>query len=347
VTGAPLLSIAEAPAPNGTTEFYRGADGASLRAALFPAAEPRGTVILSPGRTEPIEKYHEVATDLLTRGFSVLAHDWRGQGGSDRPLPDRLKGHADGFDAYVSDYALLLDAFVDRAPRPWIAVGHSLGGCLILLAMAEGERRIDAAALSAPMLRLQTGGRPYRDARVMAWIMARSGRGTNYVLGDANSPYTHTFEANALTRDRARYERWRAQLAAAPELGLGGVTWGWLDAAFRATARLQFRPGLERVTAPVVIVAAGEDHVVDNAGSRAAAERLPNGRYVEVAGALHEILIETDDKRAQWFAAFDQLAAASRSRAPERHQRLRPGIGDRPQRRTDRRCGRSARHASW
>jgi lysophospholipase len=177
-----------------------------------------------------------------------------------------------------------------------------------------GERRLDGAVLSAPMLRVQTGGRPYRQARALAWIMARSGRGTNYVLGEPNSPYEHTFEANALTRDRARYARWRAQLAAAPELGLGGVTWGWLDSAFRATARLQSRPGLEQVTAPVVIVAAGEDHVVDNAGSRAAAARLPNGRYLEVPGALHEILIETDDKRAQWFAAFDAFVQTLSSR---------------------------------
>jgi lysophospholipase len=307
MTGAPLLDIAAAPAPAGRAEFYHGADAVRLRAALFPAVEPRGTVVLSPGRTEPIEKYFEVAGELLARRFSVLAHDWRGQGESDRPLPDRLKGHVAGFDLYLSDYGRLLDAYAERAPRPWIAVGHSLGGCLILSAMARGERRIDAAALSAPMLRLNTGTRPYRDARAMAWLMARSGRAMNYVLGEPNSPYTHTFEANALTRDRGRYERWRAQLTARPELGLGGVTWGWLDSAFRATARLQSTPSIEQVTAPVLIAIAGEDHVVDNAGALAAVARLPNGRVVEIPGALHEILIETDDKQALWWTAFDAL----------------------------------------
>ncbi|MDI1364796.1 MAG: alpha/beta hydrolase, partial [bacterium] len=104
-------------------------------ACLFPAGQsstggPRGSVIVSPGRSEPIEKYYEVVDDLLARGFAVLVHDWRGQGLSARALPDRLKGHAKGFKPFLADYTALLDAFEDRLPKPWIAVGHSMGGCL-------------------------------------------------------------------------------------------------------------------------------------------------------------------------------------------------------------------------
>lgn len=307
---APLISIPEAPAPEGgAAEFLRGADGVRFRVAFFPREGARGTVVLSPGRTEPIEKYFEAIDDLRARGFAVLAHDWRGQGLGDRPLADRLKGHADGWGGYLSDYARMLDAFAERAPRPWIGVGHSLGGCLILLAMAEGERRLAGVVLSAPMLRIQTGGRPYAQARALAWLMARVGQAGEYVLGDANNPFEHTFEANALTRDRARYDRWRAQLVACPELGLGGVTWGWLDFAFRASARLLDRPGLEKVTAPVTVVAAAEDAVVDAAALRSAVARLPRGALVEVPGALHEVLMEADDKRVVFFEAFDALAA--------------------------------------
>jgi lysophospholipase len=247
----------------------------------------------------------------------VLAHDWRGQGLGDRPLPDRLKGHADGWAAYLSDYGFLLDAYAERAPKPWVAVGHSLGGCLVLLALVEGERRFAAAVLSAPMVRINTGARPYRQSRAFAWIMARTGWVTDYVLGDPGSPHDHTFEANALTRDRTRYERWRGQLQAEPELGLGGPTWGWLDFAFRASARLLFTPGLDTVQTPVTIVAAGEDHVVDNAALRTTAERLPKSRYVEVEGSLHEVMMETDDKRVQFFAAFDTMAEEI---SPPRHE---------------------------
>ena len=61
---APLVSIPEAPAPDGRAEWFEGARGAKLRAGLFPAPNPRGSVVLSTGRTEPIEKYYEVIREL-------------------------------------------------------------------------------------------------------------------------------------------------------------------------------------------------------------------------------------------------------------------------------------------
>ena len=109
-------------------------------------------MVVSPGRTEPLDKYFEVIGELQARGFVVLAHDWRGQGLSARMLPDPLKGHAEGSGPFLSDYRLLLDHFEDRLPRPWIQLGHSMGGCLSLLALARGETRFSACALSAPML---------------------------------------------------------------------------------------------------------------------------------------------------------------------------------------------------
>ena len=50
-----LVGIPEAPVPHGgEAEVFRGADGVALRAALFPAtARAAGSVVLSPGRTEP------------------------------------------------------------------------------------------------------------------------------------------------------------------------------------------------------------------------------------------------------------------------------------------------------
>src|SRR4051794_941975 len=100
---APLISTPDAPVPpGGEATWFRGARGARLRAALFaPEGRARGSIILSPGRTEPIEKYYEVVRDFLERGFVVLVHDWRGQGLSARELPDRLKGHARGYKTFL------------------------------------------------------------------------------------------------------------------------------------------------------------------------------------------------------------------------------------------------------
>lgn len=307
---APLVSIAEAPVPEtGTAEWFRGAGDARLRAAIFsPPGAPRGSVVLSGGRTEPIEKYFEVVRELQARGFVVLAHDWRGQGLSHRLLGDRLKGHARGFADFVADYRALLTHFEVRLPRPWIAIGHSMGGCLTLLSIAHGAGPFAAAMLSAPMLGLQTGNRPKRASRALAYVMARV-RGEDYILGDPGDPRAETFETNVLTHDRARYARNRAIFEAEEALRLNAGTWSWLDFAFSASAWLKRDPRVAAIDIPVLCLAAGEERLVDNADQRQIMARIPGGVWLEIPGAYHELLQETDDVRARVWAEFDTLTA--------------------------------------
>ena len=297
--------------PPGTQAvWYRGAGGRRLRAAFSPADRPIGSVVVSPGRTEHIEKYVEVVHELVGRGFSVLVHDWRGQGLSDRLHGDRLRGHAVGFDDFLFDFKTVVDLFDDRLPHPRIALGHSMGGCLTLLAVARGESRFDGMILSAPMLGVKTGGPPYPVARSIAWLMSRLGRGASYVLGGATDPFAGTLEGDALTHDAARHERTYAQLRANRELALGNVTWGWLDSAMTAMEWLARSDALAKVSIPVVIVGAGQDRLVRNEAQIAAAARLPHGRFVEIPGAMHEILMETDELRTPFWREFDALAAS-------------------------------------
>ena len=314
---APLVSIPEAPVPDhGTAEWFRGADGATLRAAsFFPATKPRGTVVVSGGRTEPIEKYFETIQDLLDRDFAVLAHDWRGQGLSARALPDRLKGHARGYSDFVGDYKALLDTFEARMPKPWIALSHSMGGCLTMLALSHGEKRFSAAILSAPMFGLNTGARGKAGARTLAWVMARLGRAGDYVLGDPGQPFGGPFETNVLTHDRRRYDRNNAQLAASNDLALGSPTWGWLDFAFTAIGYLKTSPDVTRIAIPVWALGAEREKLVDNTDQIAVMARVPQGRWLEVPGSYHEILQETDEIRAFFWREFDALAAQVTSRS--------------------------------
>ncbi len=306
VKPAPLHATPAAPVPaGGAAEWFAGAGGARLRAALFsPPGAARGAVVVSPGRTEPIEKYYETVRTLTARGFVVLVHDWRGHGLSHRMLADTRLGHARGHEDFLGDFAALLAAFETRLPRPWIALGHSMGGCLTLLALAEGEERFSAAILSAPMLGLKTGAIPPALARLLASVLTAIGLGGKPV---GRSDAVQRFEDNVLTHDRVRWERCEGQIAAWPDLGLGGPTWGWLDFAFSAIGRLQTGPGVGRIAIPVTVVTAGAERLVDNAGSERVARRLPHGRLVDIPGAYHEILQETDETQAVFWRLFDEL----------------------------------------
>jgi lysophospholipase len=308
---APLFATERAPTPPGASaEWFVGAKGARLRAGFFPATgRARGSVVLSPGRTEPIEKYFEVAGEFTRRGFAVVAHDWRGQGLSQRLLLERLKGHAVGFHDVLADYHALIDAFETRLPTPRFAVGHSMGGGLTALALAKGERRFAAAVLTAPMFGIFTRPLPPPVTRTIAATFSHLGLGGAIVPGASLAAPPEPFETNVLTHDAARYARNVEQVTVHPDLALGPPTWGWLDFAFAAIAELRRGEGPPKVTIPVTVVAAGEDRLVDNRVLRRITDRFPRGEYIEIAGAYHEILQETDDLRGVFWREFDALAA--------------------------------------
>jgi lysophospholipase len=311
MAAAPLIATADAPLPEGARGFwFQGAGGAQLRAAIAPSLGPaRGSVVLSPGRTEPIEKYFETVGELQQRDFFVLVHDWRGQGLSHRLLDDRLKGHADGRGAFLEDFRLLLGAVEAELPKPWIGFGHSMGGALTALALAAGETRLAAAFLTAPMMGVAAVRQLPQAAHLLAHAMGGVGHAGDYIRKDGFDHMLGPFETNVLTHDRRRYERYRDQLKAHPDLALGGVTWGWLAFALDCAMQLA-RPSAARTAdLPLTVVGASEDHLVLNGPSRKYAERAPQGRYAEIAGAFHEVLMETDPRRALVWREFDDLMA--------------------------------------
>lgn len=310
---APLVAIPDLPVPAGEqAEWVTAPDGARLRAALFrPQAAARGSVVLSGGRTEPIEKYFEVIGELTARGFVVLAHDWRGQGLSHRALPDRLKGHVvGGGQAFLDDFHALLAAFEDRLPKPWIALAHSMGGCIVLLALARGEApRFAGLVTTAPMLAIRAPvPRLAADALIAAARLVGASGG--YAMFHPGRPFDADFARNVLTHDEARFHRYRRQIEACPDLALGAPTWAWLDFALEAMDELNDPENLAALTLPVTVLVAEDDRLVRNAPQFALARHLPNGQAILVPGARHEILRETDDRRAVFWRAFDAMAEA-------------------------------------
>jgi lysophospholipase len=79
----------------------------------------------------------------------------------------------------------------------------------------------------------------------------------------------------------------------------------WTDAAFRAMRQMRERSYPGRIRQPILIVAGGNDGVVSNAAIEDFASLLRAGSHLVVVGAQHELLMEQDRFRAQFWAAFD------------------------------------------
>jgi lysophospholipase len=132
------------------------------------------------------------------------------------------------------------------------------------------------------------------------------GLGRSFVPGgSATAVPLLPFVGNAMTSDPVRYGRASALIEAEPALGIGSPTIGWLHAAYRAMDRFAEPQYAERIRQPVLIVAAGQDTIVSTTASSQFAARLRAGSQLVIAGARHEILMERDRYRGQFWAAFD------------------------------------------
>jgi len=293
------------PVPEGARlVWFRGTAGRKLRACIVPVPAGqavRGTCIVCPGRTEFIEKYFEVARDLQARGLAALILDWPGQGRSERLLEDPQKGHIDDFRTFMGALVAGLAELEDTLPRPRVCLAHSMGGAIALAAITEQLVRVEAAAFCAPLWGLKNR---IFGLRYMVWAMRTLGRSGDY----AQQPGPpDRFETNIVTHDRRRWQIQRDLVDAAPELDLGPVTWGWLGATLDIVRAFARPSRLEAIDIPVLVASAGEEMLVNNQAHERLCARIPDCTTLHVEGARHEILMETDDKRDRFWAAFDTL----------------------------------------
>jgi lysophospholipase len=303
-----LVSIPANPVPEGATVgTVKTSDGVVLRYARFePPPGRKGTLCVFPGRAEFIEKYFEVVRDARARGFAVAILDWRGQGLSERALPNARKGHVYDFSEYDRD----LEAFVKEivlpdCPPPLFALGHSMGAAVLIRSAQHGRRWFDRIVLSGPMINLwRAAGTPF--ARTTARMLRLMGLGRSYIPGGGGTAInTLPFAGNNLTSDPVRYARTVAILEAEPALGIGSPTIAWVDAAFRVMNEFADPSYASRLRQPLLLVAAGQDRIVSTPAIGQFAMRLRAGSHLVIAGARHELLMEQDRYREQFWAAFD------------------------------------------
>ncbi len=286
--------------------------GASLRAARFapaPDVALRGICVLLNGQTEFIEKYFEVIDELRGRGFAVATMDWRGQGDSGRMTKDGRKSYIGDFRDYDQDLDTLMDWIVSPMLGPGekpVALAHSMGAHVLLRALAKRPNSFKACVLSAPMIAISFRGQREFLVRAVTTIQMWRGRRADWVWGmEARDPHKVTFATQLVTSDPQRFERTQMLLREHPDLRLAGATWGWLAAALRSMDWL--RRKAQMITTPLLVVGAGKDRICVTPSAKAFSQAAPHAGYVEIKDAGHEILMERNPIRAEFWSAFDEF----------------------------------------
>lgn len=277
----------------------------------MPFGRAKGSILFLPGRGDFYEKYLETLDHWCAAGWRVTASDWRGQAGSGRLGRDPMTGHIDDFATWIEDLAVLWKQWTAETPGPHVLAGHSMGGHLVLRALAERQVDPVGAILSAPMLGFTANTLPDSVMHQAAKLMK--------ALGDPRRPAWKWSEKpgqvpadriHLLSHDAARYadELWWRD--ARPELVMEPGSWGWVERAY-ASMGLLAKPGmLEAIATPVLMLATDNDKLVGYAPIAKAAARLRDCELIHFgAEAHHEILREGDAVRDRALAACDTFLA--------------------------------------
>ena len=265
-------------------------------------------IVVSPGRVEGYLKYKELVYDLVQLGYAVAVIDHQGQGLSSRRLANPHKGYVEDFNDYVMD----LHQLIDTELRPKFAgklyfLSHSMGGAIGLRYIQQYPDTFAKAVFSSPMWGLHAGPLPKSVAKGLvssaAWVNNLVAKESSYFAG-AKDYEPPTFDDNVLTHSQARYKYFRDTYEKTPELKLGGITYNWLSQSIQALDAAQ--EDLSKVKTPLLVVQAGGDKVIDNAGQDLFCQKLQeyghpcfSGKPLVIADAEHELFIEKDEMRNQ------------------------------------------------
>ncbi len=302
MTPAPPHSDRRAYPNDATLSFVYARDGWALRTFDWPThseVSPRGSILFQGGRGDIIEKYLESFAAWHDENWHVTAFDWRGQGGSGRLSSNPLVGHIEDFSVWIDDLARFYADWVARTPAPHVIIGHSMGGHLILRALAEDRIAPDAAVLVAPMLGFHTAPLPVWIARKAVAFMARVRPADEPAWGKNEKPGVFLPSRQLLlTHDAARYADelfWKDKI---PSLTLGPPSWQWLRAANTSIAKMLVPGVIEQIKTPVLVIGTDGDKLVNPKAIVTFAARIPKAILKMFDKRVaHEILRECDAPR--------------------------------------------------
>jgi lysophospholipase len=293
---------------------WRAADGWTVRTLerrQKRKGPARGSLLFAGGRGDFIEKYLEAQDHWHRQGWNVTAFDWRGQGASQGDLPG---GHLDDFETLVGDLAELIADWRSESPGPHVAVAHSMGGHVLLRALADRRAPIDSAILVAPMLMINSGPMPPLAAQWLASTASAFGLSGQPAWQQPALPQPAGSMRQAfLTGCPDRYEDELWWWERNPAFNLGAPSWGWLKAAYRSCAALT-PARLADVEIPVLLIGTELDRLVSPVAIRRAAAALPRAELVMYDDCAHEILRERDSVRLRALAAIDSFLDRSAPR---------------------------------
>ncbi|WP_026940590.1 alpha/beta fold hydrolase [Hellea balneolensis] len=300
--------------PDWSWKTFEAGDGTKLRwGETGNSAAAKATIVLIPGYTATMSMYPEHIDILARRGYHVVGIDMRGQGGSERHRPSQPeKLWVDDFKVYSDDLAAFVKTLPRKADQPIILIAISFGGHVGVRMAGDYPEVADGLLLLAPAIEPKAGDMPFDQAKSLMNWARRLGKSKHYLQGNENwKPFREDLsEANIdlCSSNPKRLPNRDVVFTRNPAERVGGVTAQWGAEFFESSEYIREEGYLEKIDIPVTMISAEVDHfVVTEVNQQACDARFPNCQRLDLKGAGHCLLQETDDHLGQMFDGLDKL----------------------------------------
>ena len=268
--------------------------GHTLDGMTYTVDNPKGTIMISHGFTEAVEKFGEMIYYFMSEGYNVCIHSHWDHGNSRDEAPNGRPTHIDSFQYYVDDFAAVADSILPTLAAPYILYAHSMGGLVGALYLEQHPDVFTKAVFNAPMFEINRGGIPYFIAKAIATFLCKIGKGKTYLPGQGPFSEIPDFEHSAASC-KERYQLYFDKRLKDPNLQNCGSSCRWALESFYADERMLKPENCSRITIPVLLFQAENDDFVLPGGHDAFMNIIPDGRYIFVPGAKHEIYLSDDE----------------------------------------------------
>ena len=279
---------------------FPASGSASLSYAKFGQGRGRhGSLIFVSGKGENLAKYIELFYDLNLQGWSpIYTYDHRGQGFSAYVPPDS-GGKGDSlYGAYRKDFEAFIQFVLkqDEADRDRLfLIAHSMGGSIVLdyLQAAGGRQPFQAAALSAPMIRIDSAALSLLEGTFKGYCSLFP---CSWNIPSLRSRLT----GKTLTDSKIRYEfSERLVEKKFPQAASRGTSLRWIIESFKITERLMAPDRIQRISLPIAILQSEGEQFVSNEHQDLFCALIPHCCHIQKIKGKHEFFMETDGPRDQ------------------------------------------------
>jgi alpha-beta hydrolase superfamily lysophospholipase len=252
----------------------QAADGTPLYVAdwlVEPPAAMFGGVVLMHGLGEHCGRYAHVARFFNDCGWSLRTYDHRGHGRSGGP-----RGDTPDDEALLRDAKIVVDDFARQLPAPPLLLGHSMGGLFAARFATAALSPLRGLILSSPALAVPVTGAQKMLLKVLRAIAPGFG-------------VPNGLRAEFLSHDPAVVEAYLDD-----PLGHAKISARLLSSMLAAVEFAQSHAAALKI--PTLLVVAGDDRLVDAAGSQRFFRQLAPGNATMhlYPGLYHELFNERD-----------------------------------------------------